>query len=235
MMENLSALLTELIVNNMSTPAQKLKTVLDYLLGQNAALHQKYVELQVKYVEALDSEKAEEIVVAQAVKDKEAAILDKQAAEDLVSKVQVELNDSANTVAALQAKYDELEAKYAKLVADTGSSEDAKQAQIDELMITLQSYVDKLPVDEFTAPVEVVPAPVEEVKPEAPIISEVPAEPSVLEVPVTEVQEVKPVEVAEMPVVEEVKTETVEEEVVVPPVASAEEVLAVADAQAVEE
>lgn len=238
MLENLTTVLTKLIIDNMSTPAQKLKTVLDYLLSQNATLHDKYVK-------ALSDDKADKEAILKANEDKATSVVALEGVSSLLTEVKNELAKAKDDYTELQIKYDEL-------LKQVNISAQQKQDQIDELYVTLQSYIDKLPADinaEVVEPVVVIEVPAEAPPVEAPVeevVEEVTA-PEVVEAPVEEVEtpvvveETVPEVVEEAaPVVEDVPvvTETVEapaetetEAVVNAP---AEEVIAEAEAAVVE-
>jgi hypothetical protein len=159
MLLNLTTLLNKLIIDNMSTPAQKLKIVLDYLLDQNATLHEKYIE-------ALSNDKADKEAIKEANLDKEASVAALGASNVVLTEVKDELVKAKEDYLELQVKYDQL-------VSQISLTDKQKQDEIDELYATLQFYIDKLPqnINVEVTPIKL-PLVITEVEAEAPAVEE---------------------------------------------------------------
>lgn len=159
MILNLTTLFTQLIIDNMSTPAQKLKTVLDYLLDQNATLHEKYIE-------ALSNDKADKEAIDKAQADKDLSVVALETTNSYLTEVKDELVKAKEEYVELQVKYDEL-------LKQVSLTDKQKQEEIDELNVVLQSYIDKLPQDINAEAVSVInPIVVTEVEAVAPEVFE---------------------------------------------------------------
>ena len=168
----------------MSTPAQKLKTVLDYYSSQNETLHEKYIQ-------ALSDDKADKDAVKNALLDKDTYVL---ALQD----VTLALDDVKDELIKAKEDYIELQVKYDQLASQISVTDKQKQYEIDELNATIQSYLDKIPQDINVEAVSIInPIVVTEVEAEAPVEAEVPVVEEAL------------VDAEVVPVVEEVTPEIV--------------------------